>query len=187
MYTLVEELSNCSDYFLRLSGFPDLFGKAFLIPFKFSLLDSSTTFLQEQCKLNSSISFFIIEILKPLFITITYVKIYFSLISILKSKKKKLALTSFYCLGQETWLDNSRKLICINQSRFYNFFHVRKFKNFSTFNNKPPARWVTHITKDFIICYSCSYYSFMIHWTHKDATMVGAERVIYQNLCLQIL
>ena len=33
---LVEELSNCYDYFLRLSGFPDLFGKVFLITFKFS-------------------------------------------------------------------------------------------------------------------------------------------------------
>ena len=34
--TLVEELSNCHDYFLRLSRFPDLFGKVFLIAFKFS-------------------------------------------------------------------------------------------------------------------------------------------------------
>ena len=30
------------------------------------------------------------------------VKIYFSLIRVLKSKKKRLALTSFYCIGQET-------------------------------------------------------------------------------------
>ena len=27
---------------------------------------------------------------------------YFPLIKVIKSKKKKLALTSFYCLGQET-------------------------------------------------------------------------------------
>ena len=33
-------------------------------------------------------------------------KIYFSLIRVLKSKKKKLALTLLYCLGQETWLDD---------------------------------------------------------------------------------
>ena len=50
MYTLVEELSKCYDYFLRLSGFPDLFGKVFLITLKFSLFASSTSFLQEQCK-----------------------------------------------------------------------------------------------------------------------------------------
>ena len=56
------------------------------------------------------------------------VKIYFSLIRVLKIKKKKLALT-FLCLGQETWLDNSLKLLYINQSRFYNFFRVEKFKN----------------------------------------------------------
>ena len=45
MYILVEELSSCYDYFLRLSGFPDLFGKVFLITFKFGF---PTTFLQEQ-------------------------------------------------------------------------------------------------------------------------------------------
>ena len=56
-------------------------------------------------------------------------KIYFSLIRVLKSKKKKLALTLLYCLGQETLLDNSWKLIYITQPRFYNFFHVGKFKN----------------------------------------------------------
>lgn len=32
-------------------------------------------------------------------------------------------------------------------------------KTFSFFNNKPPASWVTDITKDFLACYSCSYYS----------------------------
>ena len=31
-------------------------------------------------------------------------KIYFSLITVVKSKKKKLAVTSLYCLGQETWM-----------------------------------------------------------------------------------
>ena len=44
MGTLVEKLSNCYNYFLRLSGFPDLSGKVFLIPFKFSELDYSTKF-----------------------------------------------------------------------------------------------------------------------------------------------
>ena len=42
MCTVVEELSNCYDYFLRLSEFPDLFGDVFLILFKFSFLDFST-------------------------------------------------------------------------------------------------------------------------------------------------
>ena len=45
--TLVEELSNCYDYCLRLSRFPDLFGRVYLIPFKFSLFDFSTTFFQK--------------------------------------------------------------------------------------------------------------------------------------------
>ena len=46
----------------------------------------------------------------------------------LKSKKSKLALTSFYYVSQEIWLGNSKKLICINQSRFF-FFHTCEFKN----------------------------------------------------------
>ena len=44
IYILVEELSNCYDYFLRLLGFPNLFGKVFLITLKFSYCDVSTTF-----------------------------------------------------------------------------------------------------------------------------------------------
>ena len=50
-------------------------------------------------------------------------KLDFSLIRVLKSKKRKLELTLFYCFGHE----NSFYII---QSRFYNFFHYEKFKNF---------------------------------------------------------
>ena len=39
-----KKLLNCCTYFLRLSGFPDLSGKVFLITFKFSELDYSTMF-----------------------------------------------------------------------------------------------------------------------------------------------
>ena len=56
-------------------------------------------------------------------------KICFSLIRVLKSKKKKLGLTSFYWLGQATRLDDSWKLIYINQSKFYNFFQAGKFRD----------------------------------------------------------
>ena len=52
MCKLIEELSHCPDYFKRLSVFRDLFGKIFLIIFKFSSLDSQQ-FWQEQCKQNS--------------------------------------------------------------------------------------------------------------------------------------
>ena len=34
-------------------------------------------------------------------------------------------------------------------------------KYFSFSNNKPPARWVAHITMGFLTCYSGSYYSSM--------------------------
>ena len=56
-------------------------------------------------------------------------KIYFSLIRVLKRQQKKVTLTSFYCLRQKAWLDDSWKPISINQSKFYNFFHVGKLKN----------------------------------------------------------
>ena len=38
------KLSTCCDYIFRLSGFPDLSGKVFLITFKFSWLGYSTIF-----------------------------------------------------------------------------------------------------------------------------------------------
>ena len=48
-----------------------------------------------------------------------------------KSKKKKLALPLFYHVSQEIWLGNSKKLICIDQSRFYIFSHPWEFKIFN--------------------------------------------------------
>ena len=35
-------------------------------------------------------------------------------------------------------------------------------KYFSFFNNKPPASRVAHITRDFLACYFCPYYSSML-------------------------
>ena len=35
-------------------------------------------------------------------------------------------------------------------------------KYFNIFNSKPPASWVAHMTRDFLTCYSCSYYSSML-------------------------
>ena len=46
----------------------------------------------------------------------------------LKRKKKKLTLTLFY-VRREIWLGNSKKLNCIDQSRFYIFSQPREFKN----------------------------------------------------------
>ena len=36
-------------------------------------------------------------------------------------------------------------------------------KYFSFF--KPPASWIAHMTRDFLTCYSCSYYSSMLRWS----------------------
>ena len=51
-------------------------------------------------------------------------------------------------------------------------------KYFSFFNNKPPASWVTHITRDFLTSYSCSYYSSMIIYInhyHGNANQLKNE------------
>ena len=97
-------------------------------------------FLQEKCKLNSLISFFV---------KMRDYNGYFPHMKIIKSKKKKLAITSFYFLDQETRLNSSWKLIYINQSRFYNFFHVGNSKMlnitskyFSIFNGKHTVIWI---------------------------------------------
>ena len=47
----------------------------------------------------------------------------------IKSNKKNLALTLFYYLSREIWLDNSKKLMFMDQSRFYIFSHAREFKD----------------------------------------------------------
>ena len=67
----------------------------------------------------------------------------------------------FYYVSQEIWLCSSRKLLCIDQSRFYIFSHPREF-NFSFFNNKRTAGWVAHIARVFLTFYSCWYYSSMV-------------------------
>ena len=52
MCLLVGQLSNCYHYFLRVSEFPGLFAKVFLISLKFPQLDFKRVFLQNLCKRN---------------------------------------------------------------------------------------------------------------------------------------
>ena len=61
--------------------------------------------------------------------TVTLDKKRYFFIKSLKSKEKKLALASLYYVSREIWFGNSKKLICIDQSRFYIFSHPREFKN----------------------------------------------------------
>ena len=54
-------------------------------------------------------------------------------------------------------------------------------KYFTFFNNKPPTSWVTHITRGFLTCYSCSYYSSMLWGISHDLfllKMVPIQRCI---------
>ena len=101
-----------------------------------------------------------------------YKKLFFSL-KFLKSKKKNPAPNSFCYVRRDIWLGQSKKLICIDKSRFYMFSYRENSKMFNTtskyfsfFKKTPPASWVAHITtckktRGFLTCYSCSYYSSM--------------------------
>ena len=68
-------------------------------------------------------------------------------------------------------MDNSKNFICMTNQNS-TFSHVREnsrmfiitSKYFSFFNNEPLASWVAHITRDFLTCYSCLYYSSMVAW-----------------------
>ena len=67
------------------------------------------------------------------------------------------------------------------------FSHTRKnskmfnitSRYFSFFNNKPPASWVALITRDFLTCYSCSYYSSVVIMS-KQSGRVENFQVIAQ-------
>ena len=48
MDTLVEKLSNCCDYILRLSGFPDLSGKVLLITFKGTVMQMEKALINDR-------------------------------------------------------------------------------------------------------------------------------------------
>ena len=55
MCIVVEGHSHCHDYFFRLSGFPDLLRKVYLMCFEFSLFVFLIAFLQEQHLLSVSL------------------------------------------------------------------------------------------------------------------------------------
>ena len=50
-------------------------------------------------------------------------------------------------------------------------------KYFSFFNNKPPASWVAHTTRDFLTCHSCS----MVQQIFWHAKKLGLLRVLFMT------
>ena len=87
-------------------------------------------FISVTCK--RTLNFFLVSFKYREIITIKtwilYKKLFFFIKS-LENKKKKLALTLIHYASQEIWLGNSKKLISIDQSRFYIFSHPRELKN----------------------------------------------------------
>ena len=58
-------------------------------------------------------------------------------------------------------------------------------KHFSIFSNKPPASWVAYILRDFLICYSCSYYSSMLQKNKKSFNWETTKWSNTQTICHQ--
>ena len=58
----------------------------------------------------------------------------------LKSKKKKLALTSLYYVSQEIWLDNSKKLIYIDRGSIIRTGII--CNKISCYMRQSPCRWL---------------------------------------------
>ena len=85
-------------------------------------LEYSTIFLKTN--VNKTVRFLYVVSLKC--IEIITVKLYF-VVKSLKSKKKKLALTSIYYVNWEIWVGNSKNFICT--SGFYIFSYPQQFKN----------------------------------------------------------
>ena len=71
---------------------------------------------------------------------------------------------AWYCYSFYSSMDQSR--FCISyllgiSKKKKKKIHIT-LKYFCIFNNIPYASWVAHIARDFLKCYSCSYYSFML-------------------------
>ena len=49
------------------------------------------------------------------------------------------------------------------------------WKCFSILNNRPSARQVALLTKEFLTYYFCSYYCFMFRWIHHSAVILAYE------------
>ena len=131
---------------------------------KFSFLYADIWFVVTKCKfIRKNSSFNVLVVFSPIFVadtktnfvynfvtplkywdiitvkTVTLCKKLIFLLKVLKTSKK-----SWHCIFSHT-RENSK------------MFNITS-KHFSFFNNKPPESWAACITRDFLTCYSCSYY-----------------------------
>ena len=112
----------------------------------------------------------------------------------LKCSKTKPS-TSFVLLFQ--WINKigrlMKKLICIGQSRFGTCYAREISKMFSVtskyfclFKNTTPSSWVAHITRNFLTCYSYSYYgSFIVSWCKQKNFLIAVivlTRSVFKTL-----
>ena len=102
-----------------------------------------------------------------MFKTVTLSKLNFIFYEKFK-KKEKEAGTNFFLLSQwKNLIGRFKKFICIDQSRI---------------NKTPPGSLVAHIAGNFLIFYSCSYYSFIIRRNNKKVDSVETWRTIIAHL-----
>ena len=153
-------------------GFQDL--QIYLEKWFWSILNSpSLTFQQLFCKskVNKTIELVYLwwrEITTVTTVTVFKLKFIFSHKS--SKKQEKEAGINFILLSRSRqmigWFMKTYLHRPINILQFLSRGKIQKFnitsKYFSIFNNKLPASWVTHITRDFLTCCSSLYYSSML-------------------------
>ena len=118
--------------------------------------------------------------------SLTHLTMIIFLIKTLKTKKKKLAGTDYISL---TWLWNTNRWFLktylqkpIKTVQFFTRRKIQKILNiiskyFSIFSNTLPATWVVHITRNFLIFYSCLYYSTMTKLSSKKSCALNSNAV----------
>ena len=117
--------------------------------------------------------------------SLTHLTMIIFLIKTLKTKKKKLAGTGYISLS---WLWNTNRWFLktfAKTNQDCTIFYTSKnskilniiSKYFSIFSNTLPATWVVHITRNFLIFYSCLYYSTMTKLSSKKSCALNSNAV----------
>ena len=92
-----------------------------------------------------------------------------------KKTKKREAGTNFVLLCQSrNMVGQTNKVYLRRSTKILHFSTPARIQKcltwFSFFNKKPTASWVAHIQRDFLTCYSCSYYSSTFNSRDKKAS-----------------
>ena len=90
----------------------------------------------------------------------------------------------------ETYLRRPSEILHFLPARDSKKFHIIS-KYFCIFNNKTLASWVAHMTREFLTCYYCSYYSVTVPCQHKKSLKMVLffllHDLLHQQICCFLL